>query len=305
MSGKRSRDYVLPGLGSVRVVFDDALINALEGVDVDTSIAGTIITDSLKTLDPGDAGKLVPFLRLPTIMYDVIVPEAESCWLFTSESLQVMGTPGECFMPIAAAMHFVFGDGTAVVPKTGVMHGVFLRGDLRRALFDSPCLITNSFVYKDATLYPRIFQKTYRLPRLPFSLDGLIEYLGQQASVVTVDVHGRNLHLLDCRTACTAFLTLRYFVNTVATFSFVLTTTARNLTGQDGVLACGPKWCFNNIAAFVRRQGDNDHAWAEPFSRLWEDLCDAQCSYQDLLALEDECAVDVEFEEFVVMKCET
>jgi hypothetical protein len=78
MSGKRSRDYVLPGLGSVRVVLDDALIKALEGVDVDavTSIAGTIITDSLKTLDSGDAGKLVPFMRLPTILYDVIVPKA-------------------------------------------------------------------------------------------------------------------------------------------------------------------------------------------------------------------------------------
>lgn len=300
MSNKRTRDYVLPGLGSVRVVFDDALTKTLE--DADTSIAGQIIQDALKTLDPGDAGKLVPFMRLPPLMYDVIVPEAESCWLFTSRSLQVMGSPGECFMPIAAGMHFIYSSEAAIVPVTGVMHGVFLRGDLRKALFDSPCLITNSFVYKTGTLYPRIFQKTYRLPCLPFSLDGLTEYLGQHSSVVTVAVHGRNLHLLDFRTACTALLTLRYLKNAIPGFEYVLTTTAHGLTAQDGVLACGPKWCFNTIAAFVRRQGENDHAWAEPFSRMWEDFCDSRYSYEDLLDLEEESAIDVEFEEFVVMK---
>ncbi len=71
-------------------------------------------------------------------------------------------------MPIAAAMHFLCDRTAADMPGTGVMHGVFLRGDLRTALFDNPCLITISFVYKDATLYPRIFQKTYRLARPAF-----------------------------------------------------------------------------------------------------------------------------------------
>jgi hypothetical protein len=90
--------------------------------------------------------------------------------------------------------------------------------------------------------------------------------------------------------------------NAILGFEYVLTTTARGLTAQDGVLACGPKWCFNTIAAFVRRQGENDHAWAEPFSRMWEDFCDSRYSYEDLLALEEESVIDVEFEEFVVMK---